>query len=107
MLADARPARRLLVPRARAPPGALSPRTRRRPPHCSRPLPPTLHLQLRAYTHLTETLNLPSHVGGAVHQSLEQPNAVGLGDKYIASLVTSQELLTGVKISTLPLPPRK
>jgi hypothetical protein len=63
--------------------------------------------QLRAYTHLTETLNLPSHVAGAVHQSLVQANAFGLGDKYIASLVTSQELLTGVKISTLPLPPRK
>ena len=42
-----------------------------------------------------------------MHQSLVQANAFGLGDKYIASLVTSQELLTGVKISTLPLPPRK
>ena len=58
--------------------------------------------QLRAYTHLTETLNLPSTVGEAVHQSLVQSVAFGLGDKYIASLITSQELLTGVKISTLP-----
>ncbi len=65
--------------------------------------------QLRAYTHLTETLNLPSTVGEAVHQSLVQSVAFGLGDKYIASLITSQELLTGVKISTLPpfTPPKK
>ena len=53
---------------------------------------------LRAYTHLTETLCLPSTMGEAVHQSLVTANCLGLGDKYIASLITAQEKLTGVKI---------
>ena len=53
---------------------------------------------LRAYTHLTESLCLPSPVGEAVHQSLVTANCLGLGDKYIASLITAQEKLTGVKI---------
>lgn len=53
---------------------------------------------LRAYTHLTESLCLPSTVGEAVHQSLVTANCLGLGDKYIASLITAQEKLTGVKI---------
>jgi len=55
--------------------------------------------QLRAYTHLTESLMLPSTVGEAVHQSLVQANAFGLGEKYIASLITAQEKLTGVSIA--------
>jgi 3-hydroxyisobutyrate dehydrogenase-like beta-hydroxyacid dehydrogenase len=53
---------------------------------------------LRAYTHLTEGLGIPSPVGEAVHQSLVQANALGLGDKYIASLITAQEKLLGVTI---------
>lgn len=50
---------------------------------------------LRAYTHLTESLTLPSHMGEAVHQALVQANAMGLGEKYIASLITAQEKLAG------------
>jgi hypothetical protein len=42
---------------------------------------------------------LPSTVGEAVHQSLVQANAFGLGEKYIASLITAQEKLTGVSIA--------
>jgi len=34
-----------------------------------------------------------------------QANSLGLGEKYIASLVTAQERLHGIKISTLPTPP--
>ena len=59
---------------------------------------------LRAYTHLTESLTLPSPVGEAVHQSLVQANALGLGDKYIASLITAQERLCNVKIDTFEKP---
>ena len=82
------------------PPPLPLPRTapltqRKHPLPNTRPLPP----QLRAYTHLTESLMLPSTVGEAVHQSLVQANAFGLGDKYIASLITAQEKLTGLSIS--------
>ena len=59
---------------------------------------------LRAYTHLTESLTLPSPVGEAVHQSLVQANALGLGDKYIASLITAQERLCNVKIDKYEKP---
>jgi hypothetical protein len=33
-----------------------------------------------------------------VHQSLVTANLLGLGDKYVASLIESQEKLAGVKI---------
>jgi 3-hydroxyisobutyrate dehydrogenase-like beta-hydroxyacid dehydrogenase len=53
---------------------------------------------LRYYTHLTESLMLPSIVGEAVHQSLVTANALGFGDKYVPSLIEAQEKLAGVKI---------
>jgi len=53
---------------------------------------------LRYYTHFTESLTLPSIVGEAVHQSLVTANALGFGDKYVASLIEAQEKITGVKI---------
>jgi 3-hydroxyisobutyrate dehydrogenase-like beta-hydroxyacid dehydrogenase len=53
---------------------------------------------LRAYTHLSEGLGVPSPVGEAVHQSLVQANALGLGDKFIASLITAQEKINNVVI---------
>ena len=53
---------------------------------------------LRAYTALAADLGVPANVGAAVHQSLVQANALGLGDKYIASLITAQERLAGVAI---------
>jgi 3-hydroxyisobutyrate dehydrogenase-like beta-hydroxyacid dehydrogenase len=53
---------------------------------------------LRYYTHLTESLMLPSIVGEAVHQSLVTANALGLGEKYVPSLIEAQEKITGVKI---------
>jgi 3-hydroxyisobutyrate dehydrogenase-like beta-hydroxyacid dehydrogenase len=53
---------------------------------------------LRYYTHFTESMMLPSLVGEAVHQSLVTANALGFGDKYVASLVEAQEKLAGVGI---------
>ena len=53
---------------------------------------------LRYYTHFTESMMLPSIVGEAVHQSLVTANALGFGDRYVASLVEAQEKLAGVSI---------
>jgi 3-hydroxyisobutyrate dehydrogenase-like beta-hydroxyacid dehydrogenase len=53
---------------------------------------------LRYYTHFTESMMLPSLIGEAVHQSLVTANALGFGDRYVASLVEAQEKLTGVSI---------
>jgi len=57
---------------------------------------------LRYYTHFTESMMLPSIVGEAVHQSLVTATALGLGDKYVPSLIEAQEKLTGVKIVGAP-----
>jgi len=53
---------------------------------------------LRYYTHLTESLMLPSVVGEAVHQSLVTANALGFGEKFVPSLIEVQEKLAGVSI---------
>ena len=53
---------------------------------------------LRYYTHFTESMMLPSTMGEAVHQSLVTANALGLGDKYVGSLIEAQEKLAGVSI---------
>jgi 3-hydroxyisobutyrate dehydrogenase-like beta-hydroxyacid dehydrogenase len=53
---------------------------------------------LRYYTHLTESLMLPSIVGEAVHQSLVTANALGFGEKFVPSLLEAQEKLAGVSI---------
>lgn len=53
---------------------------------------------LRYYTHLAESLNVPSLVGESVHQSLALASALGYGGKYVASLVEAQERLTGATI---------
>ena len=53
---------------------------------------------LRYYTHLAESLNVPSIVGEAVHQSLALASALGHGGKYVPALVEAQEQLTGAKI---------
>ncbi len=54
---------------------------------------------LRYYTHFTETMPLTSWMGEAVHQSLVQACAMGLGDGMVAELVTAQERVNGVKIT--------
>ena len=53
---------------------------------------------LRYYTHFTESMMLPSVVGEAVHQSLVTANALGFGDRYVASLIEAQERIGNVKI---------
>ena len=53
---------------------------------------------LRYYTHLTESLGLPSIVGEAVHQSLVTANALGFGEKYVPSLIEAQEKLNNLPI---------
>lgn len=53
---------------------------------------------LRYYTHFTEQMMLPSVVGEAVHQSLVTANALGLGEKFVPSLIEAQEKITGVAI---------
>ncbi len=53
---------------------------------------------LRYYTHLAESLNVPSLVGESVHQSLALASALGFGGKYVPSLVEAQERLTGTTI---------
>ena len=54
---------------------------------------------LRYYTHFTESMPLTSWMGEAVHQSLVQACALGLGDGMVAELVTAQERVNGVKIT--------
>jgi len=53
---------------------------------------------LRYYTHLTESMMLPSVMGEATHQSLVVANALGFGDRFVPSLVEAQEKLAGVAI---------
>ena len=53
---------------------------------------------IRYYTHLAESLAIPTVVGEAVHQSLVLASALGHGKKYVPSLVQAQEQLTGAKL---------
>lgn len=53
---------------------------------------------LRYYTHLTETMPLPSPVAEAVHQSFVQAAAMGFGDKFTPSMLEMQEKLNGIRI---------
>jgi len=50
------------------------------------------------YTHLAEAHGAPSYVGEAVHQTFVQAAALGLGDRFIASLLEAQEKLNGINI---------
>jgi 3-hydroxyisobutyrate dehydrogenase-like beta-hydroxyacid dehydrogenase len=53
---------------------------------------------VRYYTHMAESLAVPTVVGEAVHQSLVLASALGYGAKFVPSLVEAQEKLTGAKI---------
>lgn len=53
---------------------------------------------VRYYTHLAETLGMPSPVGDAVHHAFAQAAALGLGARFVPALVEAQETLAGVKI---------
>jgi 3-hydroxyisobutyrate dehydrogenase-like beta-hydroxyacid dehydrogenase len=53
---------------------------------------------IRYYTHLAESLAVPSVVGEAVHQSLVIASALGHGKKFVPSLVEAQEQLSGATL---------
>ncbi len=53
---------------------------------------------LRYYTHLAESLPVPSFVAEAAHQSFVQAANLGYGEKFIASLFEAQERTAGVRI---------
>jgi 3-hydroxyisobutyrate dehydrogenase-like beta-hydroxyacid dehydrogenase len=50
------------------------------------------------YTHLTESQGIVSYMGEAVHQSLVQAAALGLGGRFMPSLLEAQEKLNGIPI---------
>ena len=52
---------------------------------------------LRYYTHLTEMLPTSSFIAEAAHQSFVQAANLGLGGRFIASLLEAQEQLNDVK----------
>lgn len=56
---------------------------------------------LRYFTHLAESLPVPSFIAEAVHQSYSQAVAMGLGDKLLASMIEAQE-----KINQMAIVPR-
>jgi 3-hydroxyisobutyrate dehydrogenase-like beta-hydroxyacid dehydrogenase len=53
---------------------------------------------LRYYTHLAESLPVPSFMGEAAHQSFVQAASLGHADDFIASLFRVQEQLAQVRI---------
>jgi 3-hydroxyisobutyrate dehydrogenase-like beta-hydroxyacid dehydrogenase len=53
---------------------------------------------LRYYTQLADALAVPSPVGDAVHQAFVTASALGLGERFVPSLIQAQEKLLGVKI---------
>ncbi len=57
---------------------------------------------LRYYTHLAESLPVPSFVAEAAHQSFVQASNLGYGERYIASLFEAQELTAKVRIIPRP-----
>ena len=57
---------------------------------------------LRYYTHLAESVNVPSLVGESVHQSLVTASALGFGNQFVPALVSAQEKLTGATIVPSP-----
>jgi 3-hydroxyisobutyrate dehydrogenase-like beta-hydroxyacid dehydrogenase len=50
------------------------------------------------FTHMLESAGVPGFVSEAVHQSYRQAIALGLGDRYIASMLEMQEKINGVSI---------
>jgi 3-hydroxyisobutyrate dehydrogenase-like beta-hydroxyacid dehydrogenase len=57
---------------------------------------------LRYYTHLAESLPVPSFMGEAAHQSFVQAANLGFADKFIASLFEAQERTAQVRIVPRP-----
>jgi len=53
---------------------------------------------LRYYTHLAESLPVPSFIGEAAHQSFEMAVAQGFGEKMVPSMIEMQEKLNQMQI---------
>jgi 3-hydroxyisobutyrate dehydrogenase-like beta-hydroxyacid dehydrogenase len=53
---------------------------------------------MRYYTHLAESLPVPSFLGEAVHQSFEMAVALGLGDRMVPSMIEMQEKVNQTQI---------
>lgn len=53
---------------------------------------------LRYYTHLAESLPVPSFLGEAVHQSYELAVALGLGERMVPSMIEAQEQANRMQI---------
>jgi 3-hydroxyisobutyrate dehydrogenase-like beta-hydroxyacid dehydrogenase len=53
---------------------------------------------MRYYTHMTESLGLPSMAGEMVHQAFVQASALGFGSEMVGGLVKAQERITGVPV---------
>jgi 3-hydroxyisobutyrate dehydrogenase-like beta-hydroxyacid dehydrogenase len=53
---------------------------------------------LRYYTHMVEALPFATALGEATHQALVQASVLGLGAKFVPSLIEAQEKLNGLKI---------
>jgi 3-hydroxyisobutyrate dehydrogenase-like beta-hydroxyacid dehydrogenase len=57
---------------------------------------------LRYYTHLAESLPVPSFLGEAVHQTFSQAVALGLGERMVPSMIEAQETIAGRAILRTP-----
>jgi 3-hydroxyisobutyrate dehydrogenase-like beta-hydroxyacid dehydrogenase len=53
---------------------------------------------VRYYTHLAESLGVPSMLGAAVHQAFIQASALGYGSEMVASLVKAQAQVAGTSV---------
>jgi len=53
---------------------------------------------VRYYTHLTESLGVPSMLGAAVHQAFIQASALGYGSELVPSLIKSQAQVAGTSL---------
>jgi 3-hydroxyisobutyrate dehydrogenase-like beta-hydroxyacid dehydrogenase len=53
---------------------------------------------VRYYTHLTESLGVPSLLGAAVHHAFVQASALGYGSELVGSLVKAQEQIAGTSV---------
>ena len=54
------------------------------------------------YTHMLEHAGVPAFIAEAVHQSYVQANALGLGDRYIASMLEMQEQINDAAAGSMP-----
>ncbi len=55
---------------------------------------------VRYYTHLAESHQVPAMVGSAVHQAISLASALGYGQDHVPALVLAQEKVAGVKLAT-------